>query len=523
MDVPTEEYAEVAEVLKGQIGKVDRKGDGKVLVSILRELLSRVVHVTSSEIEILLQGSGVYNPDDAEVDYCKFIDWIFAVHRPTSPGPGGSRNGINGIAVFTLNFLGDAYNAMEFMNNDETFQSNYKVLRKAFSEVKSEDVLEEVGALGFDRARIAELLNQDLFEAHCTEHFLRRDNKLQITKRINMIVGGMAPLENGTPLFQSVSSWRDLMKPMRDNYAQDPELVAWDVACNLASERCATEYATLSMASHLNPSQLPQRVAMMLDHLPDSGPFVCAVQEYPERGTAKYAALMVQVKNRGMGTMTHEAENTSVGFIFSSHCVVENFRQSPLGTDLTEVLAKMNGPELAAVSDKDRKSLQTTAQKTAIVDFSNGLRVASVHCKEFKTVEGTKLLARYLRSLTHDMHERQTAIILCDANTPNDQMAQVLDDGARECDLQVLTPAAMFKTTRKQRSELHGQIYDRKKCLKVVEAHKTFAMLAPASQGSWQAQGLPRIFPDFKVDPNNLPNSEWPTDHCMVSLTLVRE
>lgn len=518
-----EEYLEVAEVLKGQIGKVDKKGDGKVLVVILRELLSRVVHVTSSEIEILLQGSGVYNPDDAEVDYCKFIDWIFAVRRPTSPGALVSRNGINGISIFTLNFLGDAYNAMEFMNNDESFQSNYQVVRKAFGEVKSADVLQEAGALGFDRARIAELLDQELFEANCTEHFLRRDNKLQITKRINLIVGGMAPIENGTPQFQSVSRWRELIGSLRDNYAEDPELVAWDVACNLACERCATEYAALSMASHLNPSQLPERVATLLDHLPDSRPFVCAVQEYPERGTAKYAALMVQLKNRGMSTLTSDAENSSVGFIFSSDCVVESFRQSPLGTNLTEVLAKMNGPELAAVGDKDQKSLQTTTRKTAVVDFSNGLRIASVHCKEFKTEAGTRLLARYLRSLTSDMHERQTAVVLCDANTPNDQMAQVLDDGARECGFQVLTPATMFKTTRKQRSELHGQIYDRKKCLKVVEAHKTFALLAPASQEPWQAEGPTKIFPDFKVDPNSLPNSEWPTDHCMVSLTLVKQ
>jgi len=462
-------------------------------------------------------GNRCNGDETAMCSYRALLDWVYGTAEW-----GADRM----MHVSTCNFLGDSYNAMEFMVDDERFQANYKRIRQEFAAVTSREVLEVVRAIGFDEETIGPFLTGEVFEVHCTEKFLQNDNKMPVSLRTNLIVGGMSVTDTGWPLFHYLPTWRQLMEHQVSNYGGNPQLVAWDIACNLACERCPREYAEIVSASPLNRGQLPQHITKILKHFPDLGDFVCAVQEFPQQGTARYDELVKQLTERELQYLTPETKGASVGFIFAKGVRVEKFVHSPFGSDPIQILRHIGGIKPEAVDKKDKKSLGTTGLKTAVLDTSNGLRFVCTHCKEFKTEAGTKLLTRYLHAVAGDARDR-CIVILCDANTPNDRMAHVFEEGLHECGFQVLTPAASIRTTRKQRSELHGQIYDQRKCLKVVEAHKTFAAIRPRASpdldaSPWEFSGSLQVYPDLRTTPWILPNRRWPTDHCMVMLDLHR-
>jgi len=148
---------------------------------------------------------------------------------------------------------------------------------------------------------------------------------------------------------------------------------------------------------------------------------VCAVQEFPEHGSAKYIALLGDLPNRDLKHIMAEGINSSVAFIVSRSVTVERSIQSPLGVDVNEVLAAIGQPEAEPVGQKDMESLKTTARKTILMDIAAtprrpALRAISAHAKEFKTNEGTRLLARYLRAVIGHLEDR-AGMVMLDSNT----------------------------------------------------------------------------------------------------------
>merc|ERR1712226_941444 len=109
------------------------------------------------------------------------------------------------------------------------------------------------------------------FSENCSEEFLKRDNKVcAATVRTNMVTGGMF-LREGKPLFHYISDWRSLIGDQGTQYKEDPQLLAWDIACNLAAEKCKKNYQELSKDSYLNPEKDLQNVKLWLNQLPKDG------------------------------------------------------------------------------------------------------------------------------------------------------------------------------------------------------------------------------------------------------------
>mmetsp|Transcript_44321 Transcript_44321/g.139846 ORF Transcript_44321/g.139846 Transcript_44321/m.139846 type:complete len:172 (-) Transcript_44321:473-988(-) len=96
------------------------------------------------------------------------------------------------------------------------------------------------------------------------------------------------------------------------------------------------------------------------------------------------------------------------------------------------------------------------------LDIGDKLRVINVHVKELKTEAGTKFLADYMRSLCHS---ERINFLLADTNIPNSSKVETFSARAAALGLRVF-PSGV--TTRKKRTELHGQMYDARKCLKVI-------------------------------------------------------
>jgi len=502
---------------------------------------------------------------DGMINLDLFFDWLFASPEmrrtllASASGKGQAKTE-GPLFVGTLNFLGNAYNAIEFLNADEVFMANYEKIRACLFGLTCEKVLQEAVAVGFVEADLAQYLPApaDNFETVCTKEFLGRDNKFELNLRTNMIVAGMMPTQKGPPLYQSLTEWRSIMVNQVENYKKDPQLALWDIACNLAVEGSKEAYDELCGQSYLNPDLTLRNVQTLLDKLPRNRDVVCAVQEFPERDTAKNFSLLCELPGRGLKAVKPQEENSSVGFILSASLSVRHIEHAPFGRDPEEVYRRIcevvkDLPDYKDVSDKDKESLKTTAFKTFVMDVAvptgkmnaKGaqetlpVRFLSVHAKEFKTEEGTKLMAAYLRALAlageiQDSNTPNAAVVLLDSNTPDVAQSAVFDGALVANGFQVLSPVkAKYTTTRKQRSQMHGQIYDKKKCLQVVQAHKTFAAMIqqPADTPVWEAlmetqeDGTARAAvpcPDLaKETLITLPHRDWPTDHCMLQVQLA--
>merc|ERR1711862_1066346 len=101
----------------------------------------------------------------------------------------------------------------------------------------------------------------------------------------------------------------------------------------------------------------------------------------------------------------------------------------------------------------------------------------------------------------------------------DETMCKAFGDVLIENGFEVLSPAGRYLTTQKTRSEMHGQIYDRRKCLQTVSVHKQFVALLQTVQ-EWECRNLASVYPNLKAEPQDLPSPQWPSDHCMLRVEL---
>jgi len=517
-----------------QLKGLDDSGDGSGTCS-EAALTSMLVFVGAADelAKKIIQGARRHGAG-GKIDIEHFCEQLFVPPCHATPG--------TPLFAATLNFLGNAYNPMEFMTSDPDFIKRYDAVRGEFKKLTVDLVISEAKELGFEESAVQEtfrkhkidLESNPCFEQACSSEFLKQDNKVEPLVRTNMVVHGMIPASKGPPLFREVVDWRLLMTSQVDQYQKHLELALWDIACNLAAEKSKDAYEDICNGSYLNPENTLKNVQLLLNELVKAvrggHEVVCAVQEFPEKDTPKNFALLCELPSNGLRHVRPEDQNSSVGFIVSSSIEVEHETPSPLGTTAEEVYKKMG--ETGELNDKDRASLDTTAKKTFVIDVKESkqsgrtqkMRFVSVHAKEFKSESATELLARYTKALAGDLGKKDPpiAVIMLDSNTSSKKMSESYAAALTKAGFHVLSPTDQgYTTTRKKRSEMHGQIYDTKKCMQVVEAHKTFVAMIKGTTGVCKEEGWAVAHPNLPADKDTmLPNSQWPTDHCMLQVKL---
>mmetsp|Transcript_8701 Transcript_8701/g.19739 ORF Transcript_8701/g.19739 Transcript_8701/m.19739 type:complete len:211 (-) Transcript_8701:69-701(-) len=173
------------------------------------------------------------------------------------------------------------------------------------------------------------------------------------------------------------------------------------------------------------------------------------------------------------------------------------------------------------VGSEDLERFRTTARKTMTLDIGDNLRVINIHVKEMNTEAGTQFLADYMRCLCHP---DKINFVLADTNIPNPSKVNTFTARASSLGLHVIP--CRSTTTRKKRTELHGQMYDERKCFKVVEARKDFCLCwaggerrerVEAALRKWEVKVFPELGEEAEL---LLPNAHWPTDHAMLAVEL---
>lgn len=391
--------------------------------------------------------------------------------------------------------------------------------------------------------------------------------------------------------FHKTGGWEELMREQIGYYKEDKDgyqMAAWDIACNLAVSRTKDTYMELAEASQYNDENIPKQVESMLAQI-HAERVVVAVQEFPTIGSPKYDILLQRLNEHKLKHFRLPKKEDSVGFVLSTEIWEDPPLQQPFifekvppdafakfladarrsiapdaeeGKELKDPKAEAKAQSQAAsaysalvanivletmnaalardmkmddFSDgnmgKLHKAIDTTSRKTMMLDTEQNLRFITLHAKEFPGVNGYKFLATYIRALAayQDEARSRTVVAMVDANTKNNLMVEAFAGGLSAEGFKILTQAKQYITTRKMRTELHGQLYDVEKRMGMVESHKDFIVVLPpevpsVSVGQWEAVGKAIAFPDLKTDKDLLlPFKDWPSDHCMVKVELARK
>jgi hypothetical protein len=228
--------------------------------------------------------------------------------------------------VAGFNALGDGFNPAEFMEADPVFQSRYAALEGAFMSLSTAAVHAEASALGVEGLpEMASLPGPSFALDTCTEAFLAMDNKVALSGRTNLLVGGMLHFASFAATFTTsgaagmVTAWRDGIregaKGAESTYARpdNKNLALWDVACCLAAENVSSgdgsgsDYLAMCAESYLNTAncarsmgRLLQPVVASMDEaaaqLSSSPAFVVvAIQEFPQVTTLLFLFLSLSL------------------------------------------------------------------------------------------------------------------------------------------------------------------------------------------------------------------------------------
>ena len=226
------------------------------------------------------------------------------------------------LLVGTLNLLGDAYNAFEFMNDDPAVTEAINRLHDAFDALTFEQFLS--GCDGLDIAAATEVL-----QAHCDggkslfsffdEASLKNDNKL-LMPRLNLITFGMRRMTPGddaneTLTWQCLERWKEEMAPLialpDGPYAQDFHLLVWDCACNVVATLEPDVYSAVCSSSPLNPSNFERLAGSIVDSVLAAAagrPLLLGLQEFPRGDTSKARAFRAAIDEASLHPLPTHAQ-----------------------------------------------------------------------------------------------------------------------------------------------------------------------------------------------------------------------
>lgn len=446
-------------------------------------------------------------------------------------------NPVNGDTfICTFNLLGDATNPFEFLSkSDSSYMLNYKNIEIYAANIFLSHIEKIFSQLGPQTEKIN--LQMERLRNHCVnesiwsffkKNILSNDNKI-LDKRLNMITMANAPLKdldltfenNVTQQWHLVSNWVDTFKQLLPYYERDANLFLWDMCCNVivSQPNVIPSYQTICRTSIFNSNNVLGLTESLFKPIISNKKVIAGVQEFPVEGSEKCKTFTRYLNDNGFNVI---ASSNSVAIIYSS------FLEKPIiktngdytwyfedGTVSKEkIINEINSVETMiqvidandGISEKDKNGLVgTTTKKTMIVDFSS-LRVINIHAKEPKERQAASTLAKYIKTLSGS----ENWIALCDSNISSYDVGNEFKDQFDE----LVFPEPNVDTTSKHRSLLHGQCYDREKCLVTVKASKDKIIV---SSGLSFSNG--KVSPDVNRDDVNitLPTIIHPSDHCIVS------
>lgn len=419
-----------------------------------------------------------------------------------------------------------------------------------------------------------------------TEKILENDNKLT-DHRINLVTMAMRPHQLvGDEGRDSPPQWSLLLQARQpdkqpwlfelqsllttNSYGKDPNMAVWDLCCCVLATRQPEPYTSICTHTHLNPSnETGGEVffqAAMTSTKTSSGesmPLVLGLVEWPVQVTRELAFL--DTCSRHDLTLTQGCKGAQVALATSSFLgkplLLTRRDEDAKGCliDTSEVMQRViseveseSGENLAK---KERDGLvKTTAFKTMVclVPISEAVAGSApckwlvsvvIHAKEPKNPLSVKALASFIQALITDARscgptaitathphvgqlDLNNFIVMSDTNVASVQIASVFRDELSLLSLEASPSDPNTNTTRKRRSKLHGQVYDKRKCHVTVTAPKDCII---AAQGALRHErGAEGVFPNINDPvaassdhaPRTLPDSGWVSDHCIVTAVV---
>eukprot|EP00929_Paragymnodinium_shiwhaense_P045508 TRINITY_DN2324_c0_g1_i1.p1 TRINITY_DN2324_c0_g1~~TRINITY_DN2324_c0_g1_i1.p1 ORF type:complete len:745 (-),score=254.66 TRINITY_DN2324_c0_g1_i1:43-2277(-) len=439
------------------------------------------------------------------------------------------------VNLGVLSFRCESQSPLDWILEDDDFKAKYGKIRTTFSALTTEEVLKEAYQVGLDED-VKYAVPHENFETNCAAALFECEGKLSAANRINMLSGCMMPTDLGTPLYQNVSFWRALLVDKLDDYQACPKIALWDIACNLAVERCQAEYSALMSSATFNPEFRQRNISTLLSGVPcgDSEAVVYGIQGCPRQGTPDYDVLAAECKKRNLKQMIAGGVG-SVGFLYSRGLQMQSSTYAPLGDDAVTILKAMSMEE-SAVDEAQKELLLAASRRTLVLDLAAGdngrpmLRLLNVClAAEGAPMAAARpescpaLVAKYLRAIAGaSLPDGCLAVLLVDVGRLAAEAASSLEKELRAASYDVLSPGGKYITTRKQRSDFYGRMWDR--CQAVEAGQSVFQALLPARQlGDWKIASDSVAFPLIGTGGPNLPNKDWPSDHACLFARLVEE
>ena len=445
------------------------------------------------------------------------------------------------MLIGTLNCLGEAFNPFEFLSASN-LASCEKLQRAAraltLPEIEASGALNAQPAGG--EAALTRLRDHVAAGRAPWEFFdeatLANDNKL-LESRVNMLTLAMRDGANGQSMWLQLSTWPAelcAVAPTSSAYAGDANLWLFDLACNVIASSESAAYQSVCGESHLNPANVEANAARFFDQAlaaaGESTPIVLGMQEYPREttpGMARkaevYAAALESRKLRVVRSDTGVAIGYSTDLGEPTVLDCSSLAPAVMSTCLEE--AEAHGVGLDA---KERKGfLGTTAAKVMACRFPHAHNAKEhtfvvMHAKEPKTPNSAHVLAAFVAALAKALNAPPKQFVLVsDTNLASAALASAFASRLGQ-DGYSAAPGPGVDTTAKQRSILHGQCYDTKKCLVLVASPKDKII---AVEGSLSNEGTYPVIKELGHLRGGLPSAAWASDHCLTyaRLNLVGE
>lgn len=409
------------------------------------------------------------------------------------------------------------------------------------------------------------------------EKILENDNKLT-DHRINLVTMAMRPHQlvgdegrDSPPQWTLLALNTEAGQPCwllelqslltTNSYAKDPNIAVWDLCCCVLATRQPIPFTSICTHTHLNPENETGGEVFFQQAITQSSaesmPLVLGLVEWPVQETRETA--FEETCARHDLTVTQGCKGSQVA-LATSCCLGtpllltrKDADDNTSFIDTTDVMKSVimeveSGSQ--QIPKKERDGLvKTTAFKTmaCIVPISESntkwLVCVVIHAKEPKNSLSVRALSLFVNRMVISAQACGPAVVvsafpdidkdcqcdfsnfvvMSDTNVSCPKIASVFRDHLSIHALEVSPADPNVSTTRKRRSKLHGQTYDKRKCHVTVTAPKDCIISA---QGTLlHTKGSECVFPNINGDdpstsdnePRTLPDSGWVSDHCIVT------
>lgn len=438
------------------------------------------------------------------------------------------------VRAMTLNLYGDAKNPFEFVNKEKNFYDLLIKFQDYFKNLKWGEFKNIIGDLDKVEENLDNAVNNlknycvgsdNVFD-YFTEVILKNDNKFQ-DFRFNLIVFALNPYDKNTMNYNHAKNWKTIMKAFAksNTYNKDPNLWLWDLVCNVIINSNIDEYIKICEETYLNSKNYRNNINTFIEYIVDTTTedyLIIGIQEWPDKGSEKEKCYIEELEKSDLKVFKPD-NIASVAIIYSKNLgdplqIEMNFAKEDMKTIIDDSdFGKLTGN--TKDDDKNKKTIQslinsTTASKLTGCRFTKApddLVTFVMHCKEPKTNVEIDILTEFIKKITNNYTKW---LLLTDTNLNSIKDSEYFTKNLNDSGILAMPSGPDSNTTSKERSILHGQCYDKKKCLKQVMAPKDKIIMSETLESTNEVD----IYP--KLSDNKLLSRKWPSDHCGVSTTI---